>query len=146
MVYNIFNTVIELSHLTCHNVLYFLNNPSGIFLKQLHSISEYCRILSTPPSHHLRLCWNWLNSLIILACQAIEANRLYIDGRCLRRKNRTSCQQMTRTLTSTCVANLQILPEAVYRCVWCQYYQWICATVGTFCESKSNLYCILIIY
>ena len=27
-VYNIFNTVIELSHLCCHNVLYFLNNPS----------------------------------------------------------------------------------------------------------------------
>ena len=31
-VYNIFNTVIGLSHLCCHNVLYFLNNPSGIFL------------------------------------------------------------------------------------------------------------------
>jgi hypothetical protein len=47
-VYNIFNTVIGLSLLCCHNVLYFLNNPSVIFLTQLHSISEYCRILSTP--------------------------------------------------------------------------------------------------
>ena len=49
----IFNTVIELSHLCCHNILYFLNNHSGIFLTQLHSISEYCRILNTP--HRLRL-------------------------------------------------------------------------------------------
>jgi hypothetical protein len=46
-VYNIFNIVIGLSHLCCHNVLYFLNNPSVIFLTQLHSISEYCRILNT---------------------------------------------------------------------------------------------------
>jgi hypothetical protein len=29
-VYNIFNTVIGLSHVCCHNVLYFLNNPSVI--------------------------------------------------------------------------------------------------------------------
>ena len=53
MVYRIFNTVIGLSHLCCHNVLYFLSNPSVIFFTQLHSISEYCRILNTP--HHLRL-------------------------------------------------------------------------------------------
>jgi hypothetical protein len=46
-VYNIFNTVIGLSHLCCHNVLYFLNNPSVIFLTKLHSIAEYCRILNT---------------------------------------------------------------------------------------------------
>jgi len=52
-VYNIFNTVIELSHLCCHIVLYFLNNPLVVFLAQLHSISEYCRILNTP--HRLRL-------------------------------------------------------------------------------------------
>jgi hypothetical protein len=52
-VYNIINTVIGLSHLCCHNVLYFLINPSEIFLTQLHSILEYCRILNTP--HHLRL-------------------------------------------------------------------------------------------
>ena len=52
-VYNIFNTVIGLSHLCCHNVMYFLNNPSVIFLTQLHSISEYCRILNTP--HYLSL-------------------------------------------------------------------------------------------
>ena len=32
---------------------YFLNNPSVIFFTQLHSISEYCRILNTP--HHLCL-------------------------------------------------------------------------------------------
>ena len=64
MMYNIFNTstVIGLSHLFCHSVLYFLNNPSVIFLTQLHSISEYCRILNTP--HHLRLYWKWLNTLL----------------------------------------------------------------------------------
>ena len=55
-VYNIFNTVIWISHLCFNNVLYFLNNPSVIFLTQLHSISEYCRILSTP--HNLCLYWN----------------------------------------------------------------------------------------
>ena len=52
-VYNVFNTVIGLSHLCCHSVLYFLIKPSVIFLTQLHSISEYCRILNTP--HHLCL-------------------------------------------------------------------------------------------
>ena len=60
-VYHIFNNAIGLSHLCCHNVLYFLNNPSVICLAQLHSISEYCRILNTP--HHLRLYWNWLSTL-----------------------------------------------------------------------------------
>ena len=55
----IFNTVIGLSHLCCHNVMYFLNNPSVIFLT-LH-FSENCRILNTP--YHLRLYWNWLNTL-----------------------------------------------------------------------------------
>ena len=50
---DIFNSVIGLSHLCCRNILYFLNNPSVIFLTQLHSISEYCRILNTP--HHLCL-------------------------------------------------------------------------------------------
>ena len=49
----IFSTVIGLSHVCCHNVLYFLNNYSVIFLTQLHVSSEYCRILNTP--HHLRL-------------------------------------------------------------------------------------------
>ena len=48
--YNILNTVIWLSHLCCHRVLYFQNHPSVIFLTQLHSISEYCRILNTPSS------------------------------------------------------------------------------------------------
>ena len=60
-VFNIFNTIIGLSHLCCHNILYFLNNPSVIFLTQLHSISEYCRILNT--SHHRCLYWNLLNKL-----------------------------------------------------------------------------------
>jgi hypothetical protein len=60
-VYAIFNSVIELSHLCCHNVLYFLNNPSVIFLTQLHLISEYFRILNTP--RHPRLYSNWLNTL-----------------------------------------------------------------------------------
>ena len=53
--FNIFNTVIGLSHLCCHNLMYkmyFLNNPSVILLTQLHSISEYCGILNT---HHHRL-------------------------------------------------------------------------------------------
>jgi hypothetical protein len=39
-VHDNFNTVIGLSHLCCHSVLYFQNNPSVIFLTQLHSISE----------------------------------------------------------------------------------------------------------
>jgi hypothetical protein len=52
-VYNIFKSVIGLSQLCCHYVRYFLNNPSLIFLTQLHSILEYCRILNSP--HHLRL-------------------------------------------------------------------------------------------
>ena len=52
-VYTMFHTVIGLSHLCCHNVLYFLNNHSVIFLTQLHSISEYYRILNTP--NHLFL-------------------------------------------------------------------------------------------
>ena len=60
-VYNIFNTVIGLFHSCCHKVVYFLNNPSVIFLTQLHSISENCRILNTP--YHLRLYSNWLNTL-----------------------------------------------------------------------------------
>jgi hypothetical protein len=34
-VYDIVNTVIGLSHLCCHSILYFLNNPSVIFLTQL---------------------------------------------------------------------------------------------------------------
>jgi hypothetical protein len=37
-VYSFLNTVIGISHLCCHNVLYFLNNLSVIFLAQLHSI------------------------------------------------------------------------------------------------------------
>ena len=60
-VYNIFNTVIGLPHLCCHNVPYFLSDPSVIYLTQLHFISEYCRILNTP--HHFCLYWNWLNTL-----------------------------------------------------------------------------------
>ena len=60
-VHNIFNTVIGLPHVCCHSVLYFINNFSVIFLTQLHSISEYCRILNT--TYHLCLYWNWLNAL-----------------------------------------------------------------------------------
>ena len=60
-VYIIFNTVNGLSHLFCHNVLYFLNNPSVIFLTQLHSISEYCWILNMP--RHPCLFSNWLCTL-----------------------------------------------------------------------------------
>ena len=60
-VYNIFYTVIGFSHLCCHSVLYFLNSLFVILLTQLHSISEYCRILSTP--HHLCLYLTWLNTL-----------------------------------------------------------------------------------
>jgi len=54
--YTIFNSVIGVSHLCRHNVVYFLNNPSVIFFTQLYFISEYC----TP--HHLRLHWNWSNT------------------------------------------------------------------------------------
>ena len=60
-IYTIFNILIRRSDLCCHNVLYFLNNPSVILLTQLHSISEYCTILNTP--HHLCLYWNRLNTL-----------------------------------------------------------------------------------
>ena len=60
-VYNIFNTVIGVSHLWCHDILYFLNSPSLIVFTQLHFISEYCRILNTP--YHLRLYSNLLNTL-----------------------------------------------------------------------------------
>jgi len=49
-VYNLFNNIIGLSHLCCHNVLFFLNNPSVVFLTQLHSISEYFRDFKYPPS------------------------------------------------------------------------------------------------
>jgi hypothetical protein len=42
-------------------VVYFPSNPSVSFLTQLHSISEYCRIVNTP--HHLHLYWNWLSTL-----------------------------------------------------------------------------------
>jgi len=45
-VYNIFNTVIGLSHLCCHNVLYFLNNPSVVFLTTLQ-LSEKADDIST---------------------------------------------------------------------------------------------------
>jgi hypothetical protein len=41
-VYNIFNTVIELSHLCCHNVLYFLNDP---FSKFPYTVALHFRIL-----------------------------------------------------------------------------------------------------
>jgi hypothetical protein len=54
----IFSTLLLDFH--TYPVLYFLNNPSVVFLTQLHSISEYCRILNTP--HHLCLYWNWLNT------------------------------------------------------------------------------------
>jgi len=63
----IFDTIIALSYLCCHNTLfcysalYSLNNPLLIFLAQLYSISEYCRISNTP--HHHRLYSNWLNTL-----------------------------------------------------------------------------------
>ena len=60
-VYNTFGTVIGLSYLCCHNILYSLSNHSVIFLAQLHSISEHCRILSTP--HHPRLYSIWLNTI-----------------------------------------------------------------------------------
>jgi len=40
-VFNIFNTVIGLSHLCCHNVRYFLDNPSVIFLTQFQNMVEF---------------------------------------------------------------------------------------------------------
>ena len=44
-VYNIFNTVIGLSHLCCHSVSVLSEQPFSNFP---YSISEYCRILNTP--------------------------------------------------------------------------------------------------
>ena len=40
--------------------MYSLNNPSVISLAQLHSISEYCRMVNT--RHHPRFNSNWLNT------------------------------------------------------------------------------------
>ena len=40
-IFNIFNAVIGLSHLSCHNVLYFLNNPSVIFITQFQNMVEF---------------------------------------------------------------------------------------------------------
>jgi hypothetical protein len=48
--YHLFNNIIGLSHSCCHNVLFFLSNPSVAFLTQLHSISEYCRDFKYPSS------------------------------------------------------------------------------------------------
>jgi hypothetical protein len=45
-VYNIFNTVIGLSHLCCHSVLYFQNNPSVIFLAQLQK-DNYIKVFES---------------------------------------------------------------------------------------------------
>ena len=45
---SIFNTVIGLSHLCCHSVLYFLNKLSVIFLTQLHHISELLQNVKHP--------------------------------------------------------------------------------------------------
>ena len=65
-VYNIFNTVIGLSHLCCHNVLCFLNNPTAIFLihvalhfRILHNFntpsisSPLFRLIKHTGQHHL---------------------------------------------------------------------------------------------
>ena len=52
-VYNIVVTVIGLSYLCCHSLMYSLNNSLIIFLAQLRSISKYCRILNNP--HRPRL-------------------------------------------------------------------------------------------
>ena len=60
-VYTICNTIIGRSHVCCHNVLYFLINPSTMFFIELHFISEYCRILNTP--HHLCIYSNLLSTL-----------------------------------------------------------------------------------
>jgi hypothetical protein len=57
----IFNIVIGLSHVCCYNVLYFLNNPSVIFLTQLHSITRYCTIVNSSRYAATKL-WNELPS------------------------------------------------------------------------------------
>ena len=61
-VYSFLNTVIGISHLCCHNVLYFLNNLSVIFLtvalhfrilqnfKHPSSSSPLLKLISTLPS------------------------------------------------------------------------------------------------
>ena len=58
-VYNIFNTVIGLSHVCCHNVLYILNNPSVIFLAHFISALHF-RIVQN--FKHTSIClqsWRW---------------------------------------------------------------------------------------
>ena len=65
-----FDTIIGLSHLSCHSVLYFLSNPSLIFLAEMHTISEYCRILIT--SDHLHFHWNWLSTIPFSSCREDE--------------------------------------------------------------------------
>jgi len=55
-IYLIYNdTVIGLSYLCCHNVMYSLSRPVVFFLAQLYSISEYFRWIP----HHPRLYSNW---------------------------------------------------------------------------------------
>jgi hypothetical protein len=97
-VYYVFKTVyIGISHLCCHNILYFLNNPSVIFLTQLHSISEYCRILNTP--HHRCLYWNLLNTLPSSSSREggeLGGVSLYLNPALLATKycvERTKCNQ-----------------------------------------------------
>jgi hypothetical protein len=60
-VYSAFDINIGLSYLCCHSTLCFLNNLSVIFLTQLHSISEYWRILKAP--RHPRFYSNWINTI-----------------------------------------------------------------------------------
>jgi hypothetical protein len=58
-VFNIFNTVIGLSHLWCHNVLYFLNNPVSVDVPLLNMCclsSSVFVCLSRPPVLHRVLC------------------------------------------------------------------------------------------
>ena len=59
----IWATVPQLAEILLKVALSIINHQSiksVIFLTQLHSISEYCRILNTP--HHPRLCSNWLST------------------------------------------------------------------------------------
>ena len=72
----IFNTVIGLSHLCCHNVhvLYFLNNPSVIFLMQLHSISEYLDTNVYGHEHNENKKKRWNNKEIFNEIEKSKSN------------------------------------------------------------------------
>jgi len=58
-VYIFFNTVIGLSHLCCHNVLYFLNNPSRILQHFKHPSSSLPLLKLIKHTSIFIQSWRW---------------------------------------------------------------------------------------